>query len=113
MTEPVSDNMRIAQLQGHLKHCENEVNKAKNALDTAELHQRNAVLSLIAGIVEEGEGSRQQLITALRKLAEDWERDAAAAQYNEGMFGAIATEQNLTQCVRELRAVLEEGNATS
>lgn len=53
MTEPVSDDMRIAQLQGHLKHCENEVEVAKNRLDTAELRMRLAVIALVTALMEE------------------------------------------------------------
>jgi len=54
-SRPVADEMRIAQLKGHLKHCENEVNEAKNKLEVAEVHWHVAYVALIAALEEADE----------------------------------------------------------
>jgi len=51
----MADEMRIAQLKGHLKHWENEVNEAKNKLDHAELQRSYAMITLIAALEETDE----------------------------------------------------------
>ena len=48
----MADEMRIAQLEGHLRHCENAVLDAKNLLDHAELQRNDAVTLLIATLKE-------------------------------------------------------------
>ena len=40
MTEP--DDMRMAQLEGHLQHWDNEVREARYALQLAELNRERA-----------------------------------------------------------------------
>lgn len=46
------------------------------------------------------------LVDALCGLAASWENTADAAGATEGMFGAVAKEQDYRQCAKELRDVL-------
>jgi len=50
---PSPYEMRIAQLEGHLKHCENEVLEAKNKLERAELQRNDAVTVLMVALKAE------------------------------------------------------------